>query len=48
MHKSGEMRGSYTITFRPDITEMVDWALKNNYLPTQSLFENKMQKYEQA
>ena len=22
------------IVFRPDITEMVDWALKTNYLPT--------------
>ena len=22
------------IVFRPDITQMVDWALKNNYLPT--------------
>ena len=23
--------------FRPDITEMVDWALRNNYLPTQAV-----------
>ena len=23
-----------SIVFRPDITEMVDWALKTNYLPT--------------
>ena len=21
------------ILFRPDVTKMVDWALKNNYLP---------------
>ena len=23
-----------SIVFRPDITKMVDWALKTNYLPT--------------
>ena len=26
-----------SVVFRPDITEMVDWALNTNYLPTISL-----------
>ena len=26
-----------SIVLRPDITEMVDWALKKNYLPTLTL-----------